>query len=163
MLTISALNEQKEKARESLRELSKLYTKPSNDKTQPPLHRYTLRGVSTTKSTLYLCRQADPVLIDMVLDDGQTGPNPDQWWRIHYATSGSNPVSVEVSKAPKTLRFVFNRKQKTTEEKVLEAVKDEGTNSLLVYASDAAMSRPSQSLPKSLQVRILFHSGSLHC
>jgi hypothetical protein len=92
------LNESKEKAREELRKLSKLYTAPSVNPFDPKLHPYSLRGVSVSKSTMYICRRAEPDLIDMDLDgDAEKAPKGDQWWRIHYATMGSNPVTVEVS------------------------------------------------------------------
>ena len=93
---MQALNEQKQKAIDALRELSKLYTEPSSDPKSPKLRKYTLRGVSTTKNTMYICRQAEPDLIEMDLDGDESEPKKDQWWRIHYAPFGSNPFSVEV-------------------------------------------------------------------
>lgn len=92
-----ALNSEKEKARDSLRQLSKLYTEPSSDPNEPPTHKYTLRGVSTTKSTMYIRRKAEIDLIDMGLENDGLPSSGDQWWKIEYASSGSNPVTVEVS------------------------------------------------------------------
>jgi hypothetical protein len=97
LLIRAALNETKEKARKELRRLSKLYTEPSDDPYEPKLHAYSLRGVSTNKSTFYICRRAEPDLIDMDLDDEGPKVKADQWWRIHYAPIGSSPVTVEVS------------------------------------------------------------------
>lgn len=91
------LNAQKEKARETLRQLSKLYTEASSEPNEPPTHIYTLRGVSTTKSTMYIRRKAEIDLIDMGLENDEVLSNGDQWWRIDYSSSGSNPVTVEVS------------------------------------------------------------------
>lgn len=91
------MNESKEKAREELRQLSKLYTEPSDDPSEPKLHAYSLRGVSISKSTMYICRRAEPDLIDMDLDDDGRKASGDQWWRIHYTPIGSSPVTVEVS------------------------------------------------------------------
>jgi len=82
-----------------LRELSKLYTQPSNDPSVPKLHAYSLRGVSISKSTMYICRRAEPDLIDMDMDGDGQKENSDQWWRIHYAPIGSSPVTVEVSRS----------------------------------------------------------------
>jgi hypothetical protein len=45
---------------------------------------------------MYICRQAEPDLIEMDLDGDGSEPKKDQWWRIHYAPFGSNPFSVEV-------------------------------------------------------------------
>ena len=79
-----------------MRQLSKLYTEASSDPTEPPTHKYTLRGVSATKSTMYIRRKAEIDLIDMGLDNDASPSDGDQWWRIEYASSGSNPVTVEV-------------------------------------------------------------------
>ncbi|EPE34655.1 hypothetical protein GLAREA_10349 [Glarea lozoyensis ATCC 20868] len=131
-----ALNQERERAREALKNLSKLYTQPSEDPETPKLHPYTLRGVSTTKNTFYVCRVAEPDLINMDLDASEQS-NAGQWWRIHYATSGPNQVSVE----------------KTTLEKVLEAAKTESKNITLVYASEKAMEfkLETQALPGPLE------------
>jgi len=93
---VAKLDEEKERCRAELRELSKLYTEPSDDPNQPSLHRYTLRGVCTDKNTVYICRQAEPSLIDIDLGDDESKSNQEQWWRIHYASLDPNPVSVEV-------------------------------------------------------------------
>ena len=90
------LDLQKEKARETLRQLSKLYTEASTESDEPPTHKYTLRGVTTTNSTMYVRRRAEIDLIDMGLDSDGSQPNGDQWWKIEYASSGANPVTVEV-------------------------------------------------------------------
>lgn len=90
-----ALNEERDKARQALKKLSDLYTYTTEDPDAPKLHPYTLRGVSTTKNTFYVCRVAEPDLINMNLDADEQ-PSTGQWWRINYATTGSNQVSVEV-------------------------------------------------------------------
>ncbi|CAG8952025.1 hypothetical protein HYFRA_00000761 [Hymenoscyphus fraxineus] len=148
---LSALNLEREKAREALTDLSKLYTAPSSDNTAPKLHPYSLRGVSTTNSTMYICERAEPDLMDMDLNSSQTSSNTDQWWQIRYSTSGIaswdqsgataasgspgiNPVTVE----------------KTTEENVLEAAKNESKNTILVYASESAMEHTNYPLPSAL-------------
>jgi hypothetical protein len=96
--SVLALNEEKEKSIDALRKLSTLYTDPFSevDPAAPKFHKYTLRGVSTTKSTMYVCRRAEPDLIDIDLDGEAPKSKGDQWWRIHFATSGSNQVTVEV-------------------------------------------------------------------
>lgn len=90
------MNEEKERLRLTLQEVSKLYTEPSNDPEKPPHYRYTLRGISTTKEILYVCRQAEPDLISMDVDSDDPKVSEEQWWRISYGSSGSNPVVVEV-------------------------------------------------------------------
>ena len=94
------LNFQKEKARDTLRQLSKLYTKPSSEPHEPPTHKYTLRGVSTTNSTMYILRREETDLIDMGLENDGLHSNGDQWWRIEYSSSGSNFMTVEVGSFP---------------------------------------------------------------
>jgi hypothetical protein len=89
------LNEERDKARVALKNLSNLYIEPSEDPEAPKLHPYTLRGVSTTKDTFYVCRVSEPDLINMNLESTDQS-NAGQWWRIHYATSGSVQVVVEV-------------------------------------------------------------------
>lgn len=97
LLTLEiALTEEKEKARESLRELSKLYTKPSTEAGQPPTHKYTLCGVSTSNHITYVRRRAEPNLIEMDLDADGTAKDADQWWKIEYSPSGSQQVDVVV-------------------------------------------------------------------
>jgi hypothetical protein len=46
---------------------------------------------------MYLRRKAEIDLIDMGLENDESPSNGDQWWRIEYSPSGSNPVTVEVS------------------------------------------------------------------
>lgn len=150
-----ALNEEKEKSIEALRKLSTMYTDPTSevDSNAPKFHRYSLRGVSTTKNTFYLCKRAEPDLIDMDLDDDEPKSNRDQWWRIHFASSGPNPVTVEVGIfLTRSMDLDADPRQKTTEEKVLEAAKTESKNMLLVYASEKAMDFEVKPLPASLQV-----------
>jgi hypothetical protein len=99
LITSVALSDEREKAKDALRELSKLYTQQLEGQDQPTLHKYTLRGVSTSKNTLYICRPAVPELIDIDLESEGSQPKGDQWWKIHFATSEPKPVNVEVSKA----------------------------------------------------------------
>jgi len=55
---------------------------------------------------------------------------------------------------------VFNakQKQKTTEEKVLEAAKNESNNTILVYASEKALNFQKHALPKALDVCFPHHA-----
>ena len=80
-----------------MRQLSKLYTMAPLDPTQPPTHKYTLRGISLSKNTMYVCRKAELDFIDMGLENDGSSSNDDQWWRIDCSSSGTNTVTVEVS------------------------------------------------------------------
>ncbi|TVY84170.1 hypothetical protein LSUE1_G000958 [Lachnellula suecica] len=132
-----ALDVEKEKSKEAFRNLSTLYTDPASevDPAAPKFHKYSLRGVSTAKNTMF----AEPDLIDINLNGESPQSKSDQWWRIHFAVSGRNSVIVE----------------KTTEDKVLEAAKTESRNILLVYASDKAMSFENKALPPPLEKFVL--------
>jgi hypothetical protein len=57
-----------------------------------PIHKFVLRGVSTTHEISYICTRREPDLIDL---EGQSDPL-DQWWRVVYAASESTPLSVTV-------------------------------------------------------------------
>jgi len=129
---LEALVGQKEKTKEELRALSKLYTQPSDDPDAPALHRYTLRGVSTSKNIMYICRQAEPDLMDMNIDSEDSQASNDQWWRISYEPVDSKPFQI-----------------KTTENIVLEEA-SKNSKSLLVYASEKAMAWTAKDLPKGL-------------
>jgi hypothetical protein len=161
------LNEEGEKAKVTLRELSKLYTEPSEDPDQPALHRYTLRGISTSKSTTYISTQAEPDLIDMDLNKDEANLDSDQWWRIVYPASGSTPFSVEVRSplrywSQPCESYFDNPPQKTTLEEALEAAKcfdSQDGSVLLVYASEKAMSWERKPLPKALEVGTLFDTA----
>ncbi|KAH6684481.1 hypothetical protein B0J14DRAFT_572979 [Halenospora varia] len=138
-----ALNDEKEKARQTIKDLSKLFTEQSAEADARKLRKYYLRGVSTTKNTTYICRRAEPDLIDMDLDKEGASSKRDQWWRINFESSAENPVTVE----------------KTTEDKVLVAAKTESKNITLVYASEAAMDYPWKPLPDDLEAFVNRDNG----
>ncbi|KAF7904529.1 hypothetical protein EAF00_001863 [Botryotinia globosa] len=130
---LKKLQDEREKAKEAWRELSKLYTDPV--KSSRILHRYTLRGVSLTKETTYVCTRIAPDLIDFAASEEERIPPSDgQWWRMHFSTSSPPSRTVE----------------KTTLEKVLEDIKLQNETAILVYASDAAMETATRSTPHEL-------------
>ncbi|KAK2628508.1 hypothetical protein QTJ16_001611 [Diplocarpon rosae] len=133
-----ALESEKEKAKAELRSLSKLYTEPSSDPKAPTLHRYKLRGVSITKNTMFICKQAEADVVDMGTHDDGSLAMKEQWWRIEY-TYGTIPFVIE----------------KSTLEKVLEAAM-ESEHAILVYASDKALNHPHIALPKALETFVRF-------
>jgi hypothetical protein len=141
LLTIPALNEEKEKARTCLHELSKLYTESSSSSTNPSRHPYKLCGVSTKSGITFIRRQSEPDLIDMDLDENGPASGGDQWWKLAYIATESRPIVVE----------------KVTVEEALSAAMDKESCPILVYASQNALSTPIQPLPDSLQVSTLPH------
>lgn len=98
MLTFVGLNEEKEKTLASMRKLSQLLTVESDEPNAPKLTKYFLRGVSVSKDVTYICRRAEPDLIEMDLDEEHSKDRDDQWWRCGYIIEGGNPqVEVHVS------------------------------------------------------------------
>ena len=128
----SAFERAKESTNETLKEISQMYMKPSEDPEQPPHHKYTLRGLSTTPHTLYVLEPTKPQDEDDMLS---TDTKDWQWWRIEFVSSDAKPV----------------RHTKVTEDVVLGAASTESANALLVYASQAAVSYQPAELPPQLQ------------
>lgn len=107
------LAEERERAISSMRELSQLYTKQSDDPDAPKLSKYLLRGVSATKDVTYICRRPEPDLIEMDLDDGEPKEKGDQWWRIAYVSEGYNArtvVSVGINHLFSQAKLTISRK-----------------------------------------------------
>lgn len=98
-MVCSALKEEKEKALASMRKLSQLYTSNDDNPDAVPLTKYFLRGVSTKKDVTYICRRAEPDLIEMDLDADAPKDLGDQWWKCAYVVDGGNArVEVVVSR-----------------------------------------------------------------
>jgi hypothetical protein len=98
LLTFLGLNEEKEKTLASMRKLSQLLTVESDEPNSPRLSKYYLRGVSVSKDVTYICRRAEPDLIEMDLDEEHSKDRDDQWWRCAYIIESGNPqVEVHVS------------------------------------------------------------------
>lgn len=104
---VIVLDEQKEMARASLKEVSALLTRPSNERGTSPLHAYTLRGVSTDPYITYVLRAVDNEdgAVDGTAErestegvvDGEPAQRGStmgyQWWRILFSTSDAKPVT----------------------------------------------------------------------
>lgn len=111
ILTIcTALEEQKEKARHSLREVSAMLTAPSENPQFNPKHRYKLRGVSTDPNITYILGRVEEAS-DNALDSEPYGEDgiavddstmEEQWWRISYSSADTKPMQKTVS-----LSYVF--------------------------------------------------------
>ncbi|MCJ1285160.1 hypothetical protein MMC26_004498 [Xylographa opegraphella] len=126
---LAPLEHSKDQAVEKLRELSKLYTKPSENIDDPPHHKYTLRGVSTNQNTTYVL--ANP---NGPGDLMSSGLEEWQWWKISYSVGDVHPISYA----------------KVREVEVLKAARDESHKALLVYASQKALSYQEERIPDQL-------------
>lgn len=89
-----ALNGQIEDARARLKDLSKLLTEESEDPSQPPHHKYTLRGVVTEQQYTYVLHPLSDEFDDYTPDARARGA---QWWKIQFSSSISDPVNITVS------------------------------------------------------------------
>lgn len=119
------------RAQEKLKEISQLLTIPSDDPNQPPLKKYTLRGVSTSANVVYVLEKTKP-------DDDEDILSAEakdwQWWKIEYLNTETNPVVLK----------------KMTEVDVLEAASTDSRKALLVYANEKATSYDFEDLPAPL-------------
>ncbi|MCJ1247869.1 hypothetical protein MMC30_005084 [Trapelia coarctata] len=142
---LNDLEHSREQALEKLRELSKLYTKPSENPDEPPYHKYTLRGVSTEPSTTYVL--ANPMGAEDLMS---TDESEWQWWKLQYSRGDARPVSCT----------------KVREVEVLKAARDESRRVLLVYANEKAVSYECKELPHQLlnfvRTDNLSFDGELH-
>lgn len=94
------LEESKEQALQKMRELSRLYTEPSDNADEPPTNRFTLRGISTNPTTTYVL--ANPNTSEDLLD---TEVADWQWWRIEYSSGEAKPVSNTVRASSPLLQY----------------------------------------------------------
>ncbi|KAL9128739.1 MAG: hypothetical protein Q9217_002646 [Psora testacea] len=114
-----------------MREISKLYTEPSNDPDKPPKHKYTLRGVMSNPNIVYVLEKETPEE-----DEDMLGSRNGEWkwWRLEYMASSINPIITT----------------KVTESQVLDAASNDSYKALLVYASERAVSYEIEPLPPQL-------------
>lgn len=128
---MKTFEEGRARAQEKLKEISRLYTIPSNDPKQPPHEKYTLRGVSTGANVVYVLEKTKPDEEDDMLS---TEAKDWQWWKIEYLSTETKPVVPG----------------KVTEADVLKAASTDSRSALLVYANDKAVSYESGDLPSPL-------------
>ena len=96
------MEQSKELALEKMRELSKLYTKPSENGNEPPHHKYTLRGVSTVPNVTYVL--VNPNGAEDLMDTSEADW---QWWKIRFSLGDASPISYTVGllKSPRLSRL----------------------------------------------------------
>ncbi|KAL8931815.1 MAG: hypothetical protein Q9211_006714 [Gyalolechia sp. 1 TL-2023] len=129
---LQAFEESKEKARAKLRELSKLFTEPSDIPEENPREKYTLRGVCAEPHTVYVQErtrtESGGDLLDVRTEEWQ-------WWKLKYEANAVQPITCA----------------KVREIEVLQAARHESPSALLVYASERAMAVENKELPASLK------------
>ncbi|CAI4213796.1 unnamed protein product [Parascedosporium putredinis] len=122
----------KQKCTEAEAFIGQLYTNPEQEGAAPMISpRYTLRGIGTASNIVYVCKRAEPTLIEL----GDSPVTQDQWWRLEYNASHSTPIKAEV------VDF----------ETVQSLIWDESNSLTMIYATDGAMDTPRIELPSGLQ------------
>lgn len=159
------LNAKKQSAIQALRSYSKTLTEAPEAPGEPPLHRYTLRGVCTEPHVTYVLTRADVNGSQHLMDiDGEQDNISDQWWRISYSTEDGNARQAAKRKSQGNSAATQNgdvigyTTRKVREIEVLRAAREEWRSVLLVYASDAAVNAQFEPAPPQLQVRRTFAS-----
>lgn len=116
-----------------MQRITKRLTNPDNSDRQLK-YKYLLRGVATTKDVVYVCRRAEPDLIEM--GEGDDGSPRDQWWRLAYVESDQDPLKT----------------QKVTFGEVTQMMWEESKTPMLVYATEEAINETPMQLSSALQV-----------
>ncbi|KAJ5512530.1 hypothetical protein N7463_002082 [Penicillium fimorum] len=149
----------KQSAMESLREISKTLTEPPKSPSDPPVHKYTLRGVCTEPHVTYVLSNPNTTAPGHLMDiDSDTEKSCDyQWWRISFSAEDGKARQAEKRKAQgKTTttqdgEVVGYTVRKVQEIEVLQAASEEWSSVLLVYASENAVNAQVDPAPSQLQ------------
>lgn len=147
---------------ETLRSYSKELTEAPEAPGEPPLNRYTLRGVCTEPHVTYVLKRADTKGSNDLMDVDGEQDNCDQWWRISYSTEDGKTRQAAKREAQGNPAATQNgdvigyTARKVREIEVLRAAREEWRSVLLVYASDAAVNAPVEPAPTQLRVRHLY-------
>ncbi|KAJ5906849.1 uncharacterized protein N7473_003765 [Penicillium subrubescens] len=151
------LDARKQSAMETLRSYSKMLTEAPEAPGEPPLRRYTLRGVCTEPHVTYVLKRAEANGSGDLMDiDGQQSPG-DQWWRISYSTEDGKTRQAAKreaqgdSAATQDGDVIGYTARKVREIEVLRAAREEWRSVLLVYASDAAVNAQVEAAPTQLR------------
>ena len=137
---------------DTLRNYSKILTEPSESPTEPPYHKYTLRGVCTEPHITYVLRPREGATSSESRADDEW-----QWWRISFSTDDAKTRRAESSRddhaAPNNADVIGYTARKVREIEVLRAAREECKSVLLVYASANAVRAQEGQIPPPLQVR----------
>ncbi|KAH1287576.1 hypothetical protein KXW42_001435 [Aspergillus fumigatus] len=149
------LQNRRQKAVKTLRNYSKFLTEPSESPTEPPQHRYTLRGVCTEPHITYVLRPVTSHNSEQATDLQPSAGDRWQWWRISFSTDDAKARRAETNRdgkaAASAADVVGYTARKVREIEVLHAAREESKNVLLVYANSNAISVQAQPLPAELQ------------
>ncbi|KAL4778061.1 ubiquitin interaction motif protein [Aspergillus varians] len=144
------LEARQQQAMASLKSYSRYLTEPSTIPGDPPVHKYTLRGVCTEPHVTYVLRR------NILSSDDSPESNPSdgyQWWRLSFSVDDSKSSEVQSGRtsAPKDADVIGYTARKVQEVEVLRAAQEESKNVLLVYANSNAMNFKEEPIPAALQ------------
>ncbi|KAJ6185829.1 hypothetical protein N7519_007130 [Penicillium mononematosum] len=156
---LKELELRKQSAVMSLREISKTLTEPPKSPSEPPVYKYTLRGVCTEPHVTYVLSNpkttAPGHLMDM--DSDTENSNDYQWWRISFSAEDGKARQAEKQKAQGNTAGTQDNEvvgytvRKVQENEVLQAAREEWSSVLLVYASETAVNAQVDPAPSQLQ------------
>ncbi|CAG8057201.1 unnamed protein product [Penicillium olsonii] len=163
-LKLQELEQKRQSALESLREISKTLTEPSESPSEPPIYKYTLRGVCTQPHVTYVLSDPHATAGDLMDMDSEPHDNY-EWWRISYSAEDGKArqaekrqsQSTEPSQSSDAVGYTI---RKVSEAEVLRAAREEWSSVLLVYASSNAMNAQVDPAPPQLQVRYILRVPS---
>ncbi|KXG49926.1 uncharacterized protein PGRI_058940 [Penicillium griseofulvum] len=156
---LKELELRKESAVESLREISKTLTEPPKSPSEPPVYKYTLRGVCTEPHVTYVLSNPNTAAPGHLMDmDSDIEKSSDyQWWRISFSAEDGKTQRAEKRKAKGNTtasqdgEVVGYTIRKVQETEVLQAAREEWSSVLLVYASENAVNAQVDPAPSQLQ------------
>ncbi|KAL1980232.1 hypothetical protein VTN96DRAFT_4437 [Rasamsonia emersonii] len=153
---LKELEDQRQKALETLRSYSKTLTEPSASADEPPKHRYTLRGVCTAPHVTYVLRRSASNKPEDAMEEGNGRADDWQWWRISFSTDDEKTKEASRTRSrrfdiPPNADVAGYTARKVREIEVLRAAREESNNILLVYANSNAVNFKEDVLPPALQ------------
>lgn len=116
------------------RELEQRMTREDEKLEISPRHAYSLRGVSSSVDTFYVCVRAEPDLME--LDEELSDGSLDQWWKLGYVANAEESIKAEM----------------VTYDKVMEEACGVGSKPILIFASEKALDESPSPLSDALQV-----------
>ncbi|PLB35793.1 uncharacterized protein BDW47DRAFT_133284 [Aspergillus candidus] len=143
---LKELESRKQSALEALRGYTKTLTEPTSSSSEPPHHKYTLRGVCTEPHITYVLRPRT---------DTDDPTHEWQWWRISFSTEDAKARQAEMGQgchgASRSADVIGYTARKVREIEVLRAAREESKNVLLVYANSNAVNFKGGPAPPQLQ------------
>lgn len=157
---LKELEERKHAAHDTMRSYSRALTEPSPNPGEPPLRKYTLRGVCTQPHVTYVLRSSDAAKSGDLMDIDDRNDGASQWWRISFSAEDGKarqaakrePHSTQpASQDGDVVGYTAHR---VREVEVLRAAREEYRSVLLVYANDNAVNAKVEAAPHALRVRL---------